>query len=157
MLDARKIQYRAHEYDPAITSAAGVAESLGLAHGAVYKTLVLLREGGGRPMLVMVPGNHVVAPKVLAREVGARAVRMASKSEAEALTGLQTGGIGQGRERSRRRSRALGDCKTPAPTKRRRSTGSRWHLSMRRSAWNCCPTWSGTVSCDPVTSVSRSA
>lgn len=93
-LDARKIPYFAYEYDPDIRTAAGVAEVLGVAPRLVYKTLVLLREGGGLPMLVMVPGDREVTPKVLAKQVGTKAVRMAPKVEAERLTGLQTGGIG---------------------------------------------------------------
>jgi Cys-tRNA(Pro)/Cys-tRNA(Cys) deacylase len=93
-LDARKVPYVAYEYDPEIRTAAGVAEVLGVATRLVYKTLVLLREGGGLPMLVMVPGDREVTLRVLAKQVGAKAVRMAPKAEAEQLTRLQTGGIG---------------------------------------------------------------
>lgn len=92
-LDRRKIPYEAREYEPTITSAEGVAEVFGVAAGEVYKTLVMLTSDS-EPILVMVPGDREVDLKVLAREVGTRSVRMAPKTEAERLTGLQTGGIG---------------------------------------------------------------
>ena len=92
-LDQRRIPYEAHEYDPEIKSADGVAAVLGVSPNEVYKTLVMLRESG-RPLLVMVPGNREVDPRTLARSLGAKSVRMAPKQEAERLTGLQTGGIG---------------------------------------------------------------
>src|SRR4051794_22265420 len=93
LLDRRRIAYSAHEYDPSIRSAAGVADVLGVEAGQVYKTLVMQREAG-TPLLVMVPGDREVEPRVLAREVGAQSVQMAPRHEAERLTGLQTGGIG---------------------------------------------------------------
>ena len=44
-------------------------------------------------MLVMIPSSAQVDLKVLARELGEKSLRMASQQEAEALTGLQVGGI----------------------------------------------------------------
>lgn len=92
-LDSRRIAYEAHTYDPSLKSAPDVAAALGVPPGDVYKTLVMTREGG-RPFLLMAPGDRDVDARRLAGELDVKAVRMAPKSEAERLTGLQTGGIG---------------------------------------------------------------
>lgn len=95
LLDAKKVAYEAVSYDPEIHSAVGVAEALGVPPEQVYKTLVALREeAGGRPLLVMIAGPDELDPRLLAREIGAKAVRMAPQREAERLTGLLVGGIG---------------------------------------------------------------
>lgn len=93
-LDQRKIPYEACTYSPEIKSAEGVAQVLGVPASRVYKTLVMLRDGNARPLLVMVPGDREVELRALAKGVGSKAVQMAPKPRAEALTGLQTGGIG---------------------------------------------------------------
>jgi Cys-tRNA(Pro)/Cys-tRNA(Cys) deacylase len=93
-LDQRKIPYEIYSYTPEIKSAEGVAQVLGVPASQVYKTLVMLRDDNPRPILVMVPGDREVDMRVLARGVGSKGVRMAPKPRAEALTGLQTGGIG---------------------------------------------------------------
>lgn len=95
LLDAKKVAYEALSYDAEIHSAVGVADALGVPAERVYKTLVVLREeAGGRPMLVMIAGPDELDPRQLAREIGAKAVRMAPQKEAERLTGLLVGGIG---------------------------------------------------------------
>lgn len=95
LLDQRRIAYEALTYDPAIHSAVGVADVLGVPPERVYKTLVVLQESPGqRPLLVMVPGPDELDPRLLARSIGAKAVRMAPQKEAERLTGLLVGGIG---------------------------------------------------------------
>lgn len=93
-LDQRHIAYQAHTYSADIKSADGVAEVLGVPATKVYKTLVMVRDDTARPLLVMAPGGSEVDTRVLAREIGCKGVHMASKSRAEHLTGLQTGGIG---------------------------------------------------------------
>jgi Cys-tRNA(Pro)/Cys-tRNA(Cys) deacylase len=93
-LEQKGIPYGAFEYDPEIRSAIGVAKALGVSPSQVFKTLVMVRDGGGRPLLVMVPGDLEVHPKTLAAVLGSRSVRMAAKGDAERVTGLQTGGIG---------------------------------------------------------------
>lgn len=93
-LDRRKIPYEACSYSPEIKSAEGVAQELGVPASRVYKTLVMLRDGNPRPLLVMVPGDREVDMRTLAKGVGSKAVQMVPKPRAEALTGLQTGGIG---------------------------------------------------------------
>jgi Cys-tRNA(Pro)/Cys-tRNA(Cys) deacylase len=92
LLDQRKIHYVVREFPPTIHSADGVATYFGLSHDRVYKTLVVLPPAG-KPMLVLVAGSRELNLKKLARTTGHKKVQMASKKEAEQLTGLQTGGI----------------------------------------------------------------
>ncbi len=92
-LDHDGVGYEAYTYDSALMGAIEVAEALGVPAGQVYKTLVMLRDGKA-PLLVMVSGEGEVDVRVLAQQIGSKSVRMAPKSEAERLTGLQTGGIG---------------------------------------------------------------
>ena len=96
VLDAHKVRYTVHQYDPAIHSADEVAAILGVPAGAVFKTLVVLPESGkSRPLLVLVPGSRELDLKVLGTqpEVGEKRLRMATQREAESLTGLLVGGI----------------------------------------------------------------
>jgi Cys-tRNA(Pro)/Cys-tRNA(Cys) deacylase len=58
----------------------------------VFKTLVAM-PAEGRPILVLVPGDHELDLRRLARALGIKKARMATKSEAERFTGLQVGGI----------------------------------------------------------------
>ena len=92
ILDQQKVAYTVCEFPDTIHSADGVADQFGLPRDMVYKTLVVL-PNKGRPMLVMVAGNRELDLKKLAKAVGEKKVQMASKKEAESLTGLQTGGI----------------------------------------------------------------
>lgn len=95
LLDSRGVAYQPLEYDPAIHSAVEVADVLGVPPEQVYKTLVVLRDPPrGRPFLVMIAGPRELEPRVLARSLGEKAVRMAPHRDAERLTGLQVGGIG---------------------------------------------------------------
>ncbi len=97
LLDARGIAYRVTVYDAAraFHSAEEAAALLGAPADAVYKTLVVLREGRARakPLLVLLPSDRQADLKLLARELGEKKLRMATQREAEALTGLQVGGI----------------------------------------------------------------
>jgi Cys-tRNA(Pro)/Cys-tRNA(Cys) deacylase len=91
-LDQRKIPYQAFSYDEAVHSADEVAAILGVSAAQVFKTLVVLRDNG-RALLAVAPGDHELDLKRLAAGAGEKRLRMASKREAEALTGLLTGGI----------------------------------------------------------------
>ena len=92
ILDQQRIPYSVREFPQTIHSADGVADYFGLSHDRVYKTLVVL-PSVGKPMLVLVAGSHELNLKKLARATENKKVQMASKKEAEKLTGLQTGGI----------------------------------------------------------------
>ena len=91
-LDAHKIPYSTFFYAETIHSADEVAALLGVPASQVYKTLVVLADGN-RHLLVMAPGGRELDLRVVAREVGAKAVRMALQRDAERLTGLKVGGI----------------------------------------------------------------
>lgn len=91
-LDAHKIPYSTFVYPETIHSADEVAVLLGVPASQVYKTLVVLAEGGRR-LLVMAPGGREIDLRLLARKVGAKSAQMTLQREAERLTGLKVGGI----------------------------------------------------------------
>lgn len=91
-LDARKIAYDTFTYPSTIHAADEVARLLGVPAGEVFKTLVLVTEGG-QHLLLAVPGGSEVDLRLLARSLGIKSVRMESQREAERLTGLLVGGI----------------------------------------------------------------
>lgn len=100
LLDQQKIIYQVSVYDETkeFHSADQAAALIGAPVEQVYKTLVVLREttGGGprlKPLLVMVASNREVNLRLLAKGVGEKKLRMATKKEAEQLTGAQIGGI----------------------------------------------------------------
>lgn len=93
LLEQKKIDFTVREFPDTIHSADGVADHFDLPHEMVYKTLVALPANRGKPLLVMVAGSRELNLKKLAKAVGEKKVQMASKKEAEQLTGLQTGGI----------------------------------------------------------------
>lgn len=94
LLESRKIQYEVFELPPEKHSAEETAELLGVPPEHVYKTLVVLREAKGKkPLLVMAPAGRELNLKTLAASLGEKKLKMATQREAEALTGLQVGGI----------------------------------------------------------------
>ena len=94
MLEARKVAYTALEVPAQKFSALEVAELLNVPPETVFKTIVARREKGGKPILALVPahrrGGQQSPGRRAEREEGAR---HQSQAEAEALTGLQAGGI----------------------------------------------------------------
>ncbi|HEU5349438.1 MAG TPA: aminoacyl-tRNA deacylase [Ktedonobacterales bacterium] len=92
-LDAHKIPYSAFFYPETIHSADEVAALLGVPASHVYKTLVVMADGGSRRLLVMAPGDRELDLRLVARGVGAKSAQMALQREAEQLTGLKVGGI----------------------------------------------------------------
>lgn len=101
LLESRKVRFVLHQYTYGAGGGAGgahsaeeVAAAIGLPAAQVFKTLVALSDEPRRkPMLVVVPAPAALELRSFAKEVGAKKVRMATHAEAEALTGLQTGGI----------------------------------------------------------------
>jgi Cys-tRNA(Pro)/Cys-tRNA(Cys) deacylase len=59
----------------------------------MYKTIVVVREGKGKSILAVVPGDKEVDLKALATALGEKKVSLPTEREAERLTGLQAGGI----------------------------------------------------------------
>ena len=93
MLDAQKISYTAFELPPEKHGALETARLLNVPAEIVYKTIVVMREGKGKPILAVVPGPREVDLKALAKAVNEKKLRLPSEREAEQITGLQAGGI----------------------------------------------------------------
>jgi Cys-tRNA(Pro)/Cys-tRNA(Cys) deacylase len=92
-LEARKIKYTAYETPAEKLGALETARFLDLDPASVFKTIVVTRDRPKKPLLVVVPAPSVVDLKMLAAALGEKKVHLPTEREAEALTGLQAGGI----------------------------------------------------------------
>jgi Cys-tRNA(Pro)/Cys-tRNA(Cys) deacylase len=92
LLDAKKVPYRALELSVEKHGAVETASLLGVDPASVYKTIVVSRPKG-KPILAVIPGPNRVDLKLLAAAMGEKKVSLPTEREAEALTGLQAGGI----------------------------------------------------------------
>ncbi len=93
MLEAKKIPFSAYELPAEKLGAVETARLLGAPLEQVFKTIVVKREGRGRPILALVPGSAEVDLKQLAKALGEKKLFLPTEREAEQLTGLQAGGI----------------------------------------------------------------
>ena len=93
LLDARKIPYTAHILPPEKLGALEAAQIMGVPPEHVFKTIVVRRETPGKPVLAVLPGPASVNLKAVAALLGEKKVYLPTEREAEALTGLQAGGI----------------------------------------------------------------
>jgi len=93
LLDQRKIKYTIFELPAEKLGAERTAEWLGVSLKLVFKTIVIKREGRGKPILAVVPGTGEVDLKALAKAIGEKKVFLTTQNEAETLTRLQAGGI----------------------------------------------------------------
>jgi len=93
LLDSRKISYTAFELPAEKHGALETARLLSVPPETVFKTIVVVREGKGKPILAIVPGTTEVDLKALAKAVGEKKLVLPTEREAERLTGLQAGGI----------------------------------------------------------------
>ena len=93
LLDQRKIPYTAFELPAEKLGAVEAAGHMGVDPALVYKTIVVRREGKGKPVLALVPGPSEVNLKLLAKALGEKKMILPTEREAEELTGLQAGGI----------------------------------------------------------------
>ncbi|MEW6406042.1 MAG: aminoacyl-tRNA deacylase [Chloroflexota bacterium] len=93
LLDQRKIPYKVFELPEEKLGAEKTAEWLNVPLDTVFKTIVVSRIEGSKPILAVVPGSAEVDLKALAKVLGEKKVRTTTQREAEALTGLQAGGI----------------------------------------------------------------
>ena len=93
LLEQRKIKHSVFELPGEKLGAEVTAEMLGVSSEIVFKTIVVRREGRGKPILAVVPGNAEVDLKRLAKGVGEKKVFLTTQKEAEELTKLQAGGI----------------------------------------------------------------
>ena len=93
LLESRGIPFTAYELPAEKLGALETARLLDLPPEQVFKTIVVLREGKGKPILAIVPGIGEVDLKLLAKACGEKKLRLPTQREAETLTGLQAGGI----------------------------------------------------------------
>lgn len=93
LLESRKIQFTAYELPAEKLGALETARLLAVPPEMVFKTIVVLREKPGKPVLAVVPGPNEVDLKLLAAFLGEKKVRLPTEREAEQVTGLQAGGI----------------------------------------------------------------
>jgi len=93
LLDSHKISYTTFELPTEKLGALETARLLNVQPELVYKTIVVTREGKGKPILAIVPGTAEVDLKALARAVEEKKLHLPTEREAERLTGLQVGGI----------------------------------------------------------------
>jgi len=93
LLEARRVPFTAHELPVEELGAEEAAAELGVNPELVYKTIVVLRQGRGKPILSVVPGQLEVDLKALAKSLGEKKVTLPTQRQAEQLTGLQAGGI----------------------------------------------------------------
>ena len=93
LLDSRKIPYSVFETPTEKLGALEVAELLNVAPDTVFKTIVVTREKGKKPILAVIPGSRSVDLKSLAAFLGEKKVHLPTEREAEQITGLQAGGI----------------------------------------------------------------
>ncbi len=91
-LDARKVDYIAHELPAEKLGALEAAQYMGVPPEQVFKTIVVTREKK-KPILAVIPGPRTVDLKLLASFLAEKKVSLPTEREAEALTGLQAGGI----------------------------------------------------------------
>lgn len=92
LLEGKRVSYSSHVYPNGLRDAGDVAAAIDAPPEQVFKTLVVMRPSA-KPLLVMIPAPSQLFLKKLAKVVKEKKVKMATQREAEALTGLQVGGI----------------------------------------------------------------
>lgn len=94
LLDQHNISYdlRDYEVDPNDLSAETVAAKIGLPPDQVFKTLVV-RADSGEIWLAVVPGDHELDLKALAKITGSRKMELAPLKDVQPLTGYIRGGV----------------------------------------------------------------
>jgi Cys-tRNA(Pro)/Cys-tRNA(Cys) deacylase len=97
LLEGKKVSYEAIAYDASERDAERIALQLGVPPEQVFKTLVVATPVDGRsaskPLLVIIPANRQLDLKKLAKLIKVKKLKMATHQQAEAMTGLQVGGI----------------------------------------------------------------
>ena len=96
ILEQHKIPYVVFEYPDTIKDAEEVAEAIGAPYFSVYKTLiveVVKDPSQTKPFVVMLASERQLNLKKMAKAARVKKVSLVSHKDAEALTGLQVGGI----------------------------------------------------------------
>jgi Cys-tRNA(Pro)/Cys-tRNA(Cys) deacylase len=92
VLEGKKIPYEVAAYPDSERDAAVIAHHLNVPAGQLFKTLVVTRSPA-KPVLALVAADSQLDLKKLAQFLSEKKLKMAGHSEAEAVTGLQVGGI----------------------------------------------------------------
>ena len=92
-LDAHKILYSVFETPAEKLGAMEAAQFLNVPPDVVFKTIVVTRDKGKKPILALIPGSRTVDLKLLAAFLSEKKVHLPTEREAEQITGLQAGGI----------------------------------------------------------------
>jgi Cys-tRNA(Pro) deacylase len=91
-LKAHRVAYTEHYYAYAERGGTTASSSaLGVPEHAVVKTLVM-QDGEGRPLIVLMHGDRKVSTKNLARQIGAKRVEPCAPEVAQRHSGYQVGG-----------------------------------------------------------------
>lgn len=93
LLTSRKIPYTAFELPPEKLGALETAQRLNVPPEMVFKTIVITQKPPAKPVLAIVPGPYEVDLKLVAEALHVKKVFLSTQAEAEAITGLQAGGI----------------------------------------------------------------
>lgn len=91
LLDAAKIKYVEHVYDPELTDGQAVAAALGQDPAHVFKTLVTTGASGAH-FVFCVPVNRTLNLKKAAKAAGEKSIEMLAQRELLPLTGYIHGG-----------------------------------------------------------------
>jgi len=92
-LESKKITFTAFELPAEKLGAVETSRRLNVPLNQVFKTIVILREKPGKPILAVIPGDCQANLKAIAAIANEKKVRLPTQREAEQLTGLQAGGI----------------------------------------------------------------
>ncbi len=93
MLVAKGIAFESHELPAEKLGGVEAAAILGVDPLQVFKTIVALRPGGGKPVLALIPAPAQLDLKALGRALGGKKLQVAKQTQAEKMTGLLSGGI----------------------------------------------------------------
>jgi Cys-tRNA(Pro)/Cys-tRNA(Cys) deacylase len=94
LLESQGVAFDVLTYDAEIHDAMEAARAMGVPSEQVYKTLVVERAAGGKPVLIMIAADRHLDLKKFAAAIGEKKVNMAAHASAEKMTGLKVGGIG---------------------------------------------------------------
>ncbi len=93
MLRQRGIAHEVLRHSEEYQDAESVVNALGLPPLSFFKTLALRAKSGGEPLLALLPSNHNLDLRRLAKAASEKRIRMMTKKDAEQETGLRVGGI----------------------------------------------------------------
>jgi Cys-tRNA(Pro)/Cys-tRNA(Cys) deacylase len=92
-LESKKVVFTAFELPAEKLGAKETSRRLNVPLSQVFKTIVILRDKPGKPILAVIPGDSQANLKAIAAAVNEKKVRLPTQREAEQLTGLHAGGI----------------------------------------------------------------